>query len=178
MAQCGNNPGNACRNLHRLIHAEGKTLPIPVSMVQVLARVLQGKPSVQNVGWPVLYPSSWIRYLLEQAAVVMLGGHSLDNPKGYQGMLEVFWRRFRYFRPDMEIYKEEAFNPCMAIPLGFHGDEGRGKLKRPIMVIGAQPIISHLGPEFTNAKGHTGSANLIHVVVGSSFICELIAKLT
>ena len=159
MAQCGNNPGNACRNLHRLIHAEGKTLEIPVSMVSVMAKVLQGKPAVQTVGWPVLHVSSWVRFVLEKAPMVLLGGHSLDNPQGYQGMLELFWRRFKYFRPDLDIYKEEAFNPCMAIPMGLHGDEGRGKLKRPIMVVGAQPIISHLGAGYTNAKGHIGSEN-------------------
>ena len=84
---------------------------------------------------------------------MLLGGHSLDEPEKFQAMLSQFWARFRLVRPSLDLY-QKTFDKSFCIPIAVHGDEGRGKLRRPIMVEAWQPVISFKGTAFTNASGH------------------------
>lgn len=57
--------------------------------------------------------------------------------------LETFWERFQQTDPSFPFFTDfparEAWRS--AIPLAIHGDEGRGRLKRPVMVVSTQTII-------------------------------------
>ena len=44
----------------------------------------------------------------------------------------------------------EHHGPRACIPYHIHGDEGRGQLKRPYMVVSWQCVISHHGPQVCN----------------------------
>ena len=154
ISRCGDSKKNACRNLHNLIHKQGRTLPVEISVILTPVRVLCGKPKVTKANFPVLYLSSWAAQLFRLGGKLLLGGFSLDDEAGYRSMFSEFWQRFRYVRPDLDIYSESNVDFSMCIPIGMHGDEGRGKLKRPVLILAYQPIISHRGPGYTNSSGN------------------------
>lgn len=66
----------------------------------------------------------------------VLGGHRLEDLPAIESMLSQFWSRYQYQDP--------AVAPIVltrTIPLFVHGDEGRGQVKRPLMVVSIQPIL-------------------------------------
>ena len=152
MAACGRSQKHVSRNLHRLIHGAGLTLPVQVDTVELPVRVLCGKPRIAKVQYPVLFPSAWARCIFSTGGHMLLGGFSLDDQQGFRNMLTTFWDRFRYVRPELDLYNQ-PWDLSLAIPIAYHGDEGRGKLKRPIMITAVQPIVSHQGPDHTNLSG-------------------------
>lgn len=154
MARCAGSKGNECESLHKLIHNNGKALPVTVGTVDTRVLVLTGKPRVETVGWPVLFLSAWAQQLFSTGGKVLLGGHTLDNPRRFRKMFTTFWDRFQHVRPDLDIYRRTDRDMGMCIPIALHGDEGRGKLRRPVMILSFQPIISHKGPHFINSSGH------------------------
>ena len=64
---------------------------------------------------------------------MILGGCSLDEV-GYREMLRTFWTRYRHIRPDLDIYNHPEWDWSTCLPMAVHGDEGRGTLRRPIMI--------------------------------------------
>ena len=79
ISSAGQSKTNVSRNLHRLIHREGVTLPLKISMVQIPVR--KRRPSVKKVmvHYPCIYPSTWMSYLLEKQSYLMLGGWIYGN---------------------------------------------------------------------------------------------------
>ena len=156
MARCGRNEKHACRNLHSLIHMSGKTLPIPVDSAQTPVLVLSGKIRIETVSYPILKLSQWAEYIFGKGGQLLLGGRLLsDGPDPIGRMFNRFWQRFRAIRPDLEIF-EEGHDLRFLIPYGLHGDEGRGKLRRPIMCLSYQPLISYKGMGCLNSSGCRG----------------------
>ena len=157
MAQCGRNKRNECRNLHSLIHREGRTLPIPVDSVQTPVLVLSGKCRIETVSYPVLMLSRWVDYILSQDGQILLGGHRLsDGVEPIKRMFDRFWSRFQHIRSDLSFPQGCDSGNSINIPYGLHGDEGRGKLRRPIMCLSYQPLISHRGMGCLNSSGRRG----------------------
>ncbi|CAE7298459.1 unnamed protein product, partial [Symbiodinium sp. CCMP2456] len=167
MARCAGSKGNECESLHKLIHNNGKALPVTVGTVDTRVLVLTGKPRVETVGWPVLFLSAWAQQLFSTGGKVLLGGHTLDNPRRFRKMFTTFWDRFQHVRPDLDIYRRTDRDMGMCIPIALHGDEGRGKLRRPVMVLSFQPIISHKGPHFINSSGHSFTTRLLYTLIPS-----------
>ena len=155
MARCGRNKRNACRNLHTLIHRTGRTLPVKVSAIPSKVMVVSGKPKVVTVNFPILLPSAWAETLFKEGGHVLLGGHHVSDVDGYGAMFKDFWSRFQAVRPDHNIF-EQDYDHRFCIPYGYHGDEGRGKTRKPVMVLSWQPIMSHRGPRCTNSSGFLG----------------------
>ena len=145
---------NASRNLHKLMVRDGRQLPIDVTMVPTPVRLLKGKPRVDTVDFPVLLPSTWLRFMLSIGGELILGGHELHSESDWRGMFRSFWSNFQRSQPGVDLGQ---ISPDMALPLCVHGDEGRGRAKRPIMCISFQPMISHLGPAVTNTSGILGT---------------------
>ena len=154
IAKCGHTPKNVSRALHRLIHRSGRALPVNVTSVSTPIRILKGKPRVQTCNFPVLLLSSWGKQILESGGEMLLGGRNLDDA-GYKSMFATFWERFKYFRPDLDLYTRD-FDLATCIPMAYHGDEGRGKLKRPVMVLAYQPVINYKGENFISSSGNPG----------------------
>ncbi|CAE7347924.1 unnamed protein product [Symbiodinium sp. CCMP2592] len=155
LAKCGRSMKNECRALHRLMHRQGRTLPVRVSQVSTPVRI-PGQRGKAKVNFPVLFLSSWCQQVFSDDAAaqgkMLLGGFSLHEEDKYRPMFAEFWSRFRFFRPDLDLYKQ-SFDRSLCLPVALHGDEGRGKLRRPLMIISYQPLISYKGPDYTNLSG-------------------------
>ncbi|CAE7232915.1 unnamed protein product [Symbiodinium microadriaticum] len=139
ISSAGQSKTNASRNLHRLIHREGVTLPLEISMVQIPVR--KWRPSVKKVMvyYPCIYPSTWMSYLLEKQSYLILGGVDLQEPSKWQSALSDFWMQFVLYDQHHIMNKPGAPPRTHTVPLYLHGDEGRGKYKLPIMVEAVQP---------------------------------------
>lgn len=130
------------------MYREQRVLPIQVSLLPTKVRLLKGRPKVETMDYPILYPSTWLRYMLGHCSEIILGGFNISSVPGWQAMLQSFWSKFQASQPEAQVA-----DPKLTIPIALHGDEGRGKNKRPIMCIGWQPLISYLGPAVTNTSG-------------------------
>ena len=166
----GMNPGsrtNASRNLHRYIHKNGKTLPVPITTIPVRVREVSRGGAEAVVQHPVIGLADWMQYILTiGGGQFLLGGHATTD-SGYQDMFALFWKRFRVSDPEHPVYhqKTEA-ERCLTIPMSFHGDEGRGLAKVPLLVESYQPVISWLGPNVVNSLGH-----LYSICVRNVYVC-------
>ena len=154
LAKCTSKYGNECRSLHRLIHSRGMTLGVQVKSVPVPVLDMTGKPKKIVAQYPVLMPSCWVKCVFEQwAGQPLLGGHCLDDECAWRNMSSTFWARWENVRPDMEVFSTNEYDLSLCVPLTLHGDEGRGKLRRPVMITAVQPLISWKGPLYTNSSG-------------------------
>ena len=158
IAKCGRGTRNESRQLHMYIHRTGRTLPVTVTKVPTPIRVfMKGKPRVVISNFPVIFLSSWARQVFEgYGGKAFLGGNSLEEESSWRPMLQTFWERFRHLRPDLDIYQKaehEGWDLSACLPWAHHGDEGRGKLRRPVLILGFQMLISPRGPSYTNSSG-------------------------
>ncbi|CAE7446055.1 unnamed protein product, partial [Symbiodinium sp. KB8] len=88
LAKCARSKKNECRNLHRHIHATGRTFPVEISGVPTPVRVLSGKPRNTTVSYPVLFLSSWCRECFKDGGNMLLGGYSLSEDE-HRDLFEV-----------------------------------------------------------------------------------------
>ena len=153
MAACGTGPDDPhmCRNLHRMIETSSRSLPVPISTAVVPIRTSKkGRPlKVKEVAYPLLRPSDWARCIFKRGGHFFLGGSSLDSVQSFGNTLEEFWRR--YHTVDSTLKFEGS--PRFAIPYALHGDEGRGKGKKPILVLSFQPLITNADMSISNLGG-------------------------
>ena len=131
---------NLSRNLHAYIHKKDKTLPVPITsvMTPVKTRVSRRFATARRP-WPVLHLSSWIKTGMEAdqfAGFFLLNGFKLDNLAQAEDNLELFWDRYKSVDPNTPP------NPRRTLPFYVHGDEGRGQVKRPVLVISFQGLMS------------------------------------
>lgn len=145
---------NVSRNLHRFIHRTNRTLDVPVSYVSTPVRTRVARRwSVARKHWPVLYLSDWFKTCMnhgEFQGFFMLGGYKLHQLSDVEEMLETFWKNHAY------INDHQPAVPRRTIPMYLHGDEGRGQGKRPLLVIGFQPIVGWAGVEHVNSSKYLG----------------------
>lgn len=153
IAAAGRSQNNACKNLHSLIHKRGLTLPLEIHTVEIPVR--KRKPKVHKlwVHYPVILPTTWFNYLLEERSMLLLAGNALENEKSWKRDLGSFWSTY---------LKEDRMHPMalpgappkeFTIPIYIHGDEGRGKYRQPLMIQAWQPAISFKGPMYKNSSG-------------------------
>jgi len=103
--------------------------------------------------WPTLMPRDWMRVCLEHPSyrgMQVLGGHRLEDLPAIESMLSQFWSRYQYQDPAVA-----PIVPTRTIPLFVHGDEGRGQVKRPLMVVSIQPILGLGKGEKLNSKEYS-----------------------
>ena len=153
MAACGKsrNDSHMCRNLHKLIEKSARALPLPTSTISAPIRTSRkGRPlKVKDVEYPILRPSDWARCIFKGGGHFLLGGSSLDDVQVFQDSLEEFWKRFKMVEPDLQF----EGSPRLAIPYTLHGDEGRGKGKKPVLVLSLQPILTNSDMSKSNLGG-------------------------
>lgn len=144
LARCGKpkNDPNICRNLHRAIQRARKILPVKVSYVHTLMRRARKKP-VAPVRLPILKPSDWAKCSFSRGGHFFLGGKDLTQAEQVGDTLQTFWERWKETDPDFCLYKDFPDKRAWrtAVPVAVHGDEGRGRLKRPVLVVSVQSII-------------------------------------
>ena len=129
---------------------------MPISVV--LVSVAKKKPTyrIEQIYWPILRMSDWVRVLLDQVPQVLLCGKSMQNTTEWQACLQSFWK----------VYEETDGEHCVfssgypleyCIPYFLHGDEGRTHRTRSFMIESFQPVISYKGPNKTNESGLFGA---------------------
>ena len=166
LASCiANNPGeqNIRRNLHKVVHARGKTLPLEITGASCNVKKALGKIGTREILWPVILLSTWMRYALLNASQLLLGGHHISMPEKWKRSFRKFWRRYRRADPDHPIFHSGVSDYGIYLPYTIHGDEGRGRNKVPIMVESFCPVIGRRGQRVTNLKGKLGCSTVCHV---------------
>ena len=153
LAACGNSydDPHMCRNLHRLIQKTSRSLPVPISKTDVLIRMSRKGRALRTkiVEYPLLRPSDWVRTIFKSGDHFLLGGNSMDSIDTFGDTLQTFWHYYKAIHPTMQF----EGSPRMAIPFFLHGDEGRGKGKKPIMVLSLQPLITSPDMSTSNLSG-------------------------
>lgn len=112
---------------------------------------------VEQTTWPIIKLESWLDYMLGHQPELLLGGHCLQD-HGWKDMFAKVWHLYRSVDGAHRVYQDFAeaeFATC--IPFMIHGDEGRGLVRRPYMVISTQPVVGHKGLHFTNESSHISS---------------------
>ena len=101
----------------------GLSLDIPISHIEV-----------GNHEWqlPMIKPSHLHQHLADLGKLSLL--YADEDPS----ILQQFWYRHRQIEPQNTIHDyfgSSALDPSRTIPLLLHGDEGRGRKHKPVMVI-------------------------------------------
>lgn len=98
------------------------------------------------VPWPVLLLSDWLETIFKktQGALIM-NGFSVEDEQ-HELQLSSFWELFRHVAPSHQVYAAHGHRLRRVIPMYYHGDEGRGKLRRPVLVasyVAGLPVRGH-----------------------------------
>eukprot|EP00439_Symbiodinium_sp_Y106_P046773 s2157_g5.t7 len=131
---------NASRALHKFVHREGKTLPIPISTTPLTVRKKRGGSI--DVKYPILRLTDWLKHILGEAGgqFVLAGHHVWDT--GYQDVFRRFWERYESADSQHVIYsKKNEQERSRTIPICIHGDEGRGLAKVPVLITNFQCLV-------------------------------------
>ncbi|CAK9059481.1 Uncharacterized protein SCF082_LOCUS31509, partial [Durusdinium trenchii] len=106
-----------------------------------------------KVWWPMIRIDQWVKYLASHQPRLLLGGQ-LPDPNGkWKEMFSKFWSDYKVLNGDHPIFHRGDVDLGACLPYFIHGDEGRGQLKRPYMVVSIQLAIGHGGPEVCNDTG-------------------------
>ena len=148
--------------MHRFIHVKNKTLPLTITMVDtpLRARAFARRRKIVTEPWPCLRFTDWMKLTFGEPqynGFFFLAGHSLDRMSVAEGILERFWDRYKFVDP-VVMPKD----PKRTLPVYIHGDEGRGSVKRPIMIISVQPAISAKGEDTINSHGCLICTNIFY----------------
>lgn len=148
------NVGNSCRNLHRFVAKTGKRLDVKVQPVNIkIRKVTKAKVHEVNVDHPTLPLSAWMQTSFDLGGHFFLGGKNKTHFSDFSKILDGWWRAYKAVDPNLPFFDdfgEEYYRT--SFPIAIHGDEGRGRYKRPIMVIGYQPLITNFDGQ-SNLKG-------------------------
>ena len=150
-------PKTACRVVRALIkRTPGVALKIPIDVCEVHVK-LRRPIRVLQCFWPVLSINGWVHYLVASKPQLLLAGHARDGD--WHSTFTHFWRQYQKIEPNHPIFTS-SFDPGTCVPYYIHGDEGRGQLKRPYMVISWQCLIGMHGLDVVNDTSCAGSIKL------------------
>ena len=118
--------------------------------------------SILAAPWPVLLLSSWLKLIFQKTNARMLcNGLPVGAQWNYE--LKAFWSLYQTVDPNHEIYKTPE-RLAWTLPFMYHGDEGRGRLHRAILVCSYQPLLF--------SKGHSFKSRLLaSVFPGERYAC-------
>ena len=148
-------PKHACRIIRTLIKkTPGVALPLPVNVCEVHVRLRKPIRSMR-VFWPMLTIEDWVQTLLDRRPELLLAGNSKGG--NWQATFSSFWKKYHKLNPSHPVFSE-CYDLAGAIPALIHGDEGRGHIKRPYMVISWQCLLGLHGPDMVNDTSSIGYA--------------------
>lgn len=123
-----------------------KILPVEIDWVPTPIRVIsKSKVTETEVEFPTLPLSSWMRASFDLGGHFFLGGKGIEQVDAFCEILHDWWVAYKPLDPDLPLYSdfdESTWAQCL--PVAIHGDEGRGRYKRPVMIFSYQPIITNL----------------------------------
>lgn len=146
---------NACRTIRRLVkRTPGVALDIPISACEVHVKLRKPIRAVK-VHWPVLSMKDWVHYMVSRKPELLLAGNSFGS--SWRQTFVDFWNDYKAIDGTHPIFAED-FELGACIPYHLHGDEGRGQLRRPYLVLSWQCLIGQLGAEKVNDTSFLGVA--------------------
>ena len=145
------------------------TVPVSINFVNVPIRRRRPVLKKVDIAYPVVYPSSWMKFLLREHSYLVLGGIDIMDTARWQALLSEFWLLHKAYDTSHIMSGRHTPPVTHTVPLYIHGDEGRGKYKLPIMVEGIQPCISFKGISFKNSSGPLDPAYEPHILCESAF---------
>ena len=102
-------------------------------------KTIQVKFKGEMVAVTYLSPKDWIRFLLNKAPELLLGGAS---PKQAGAQLEAFWANYRLMHGTHVLFDQESPLPLdRTVPVQVHGDEGRGLKKGNTAVVMLEAVL-------------------------------------
>ena len=160
-SKTGKSGKNAARDFHRFLERDGKLFNVKVSTPQIpvrrkvrLARHGRRFSKERLEPYPCIYMSSWMKGILQECPKCVLGGHDPSSAKGLketEAMLLQFWQNFRSVQGDHPIYQRSPGEQARTIPIAYHGDEGRGLGKEPVLILSCQLVSPYTGPTCLNS---------------------------
>ena len=155
LARCANST-DACRDLRRLLSHPRYSLQIEIKPTVIDVRHARTR-QVQQIPWPTLPLTSWVRYIMEvQGGQLLLGGHHISQTNLWANDLKEFWDLYEHVDPTHLTFTLPEGERVHTIPYFVHGDEGRGRTKQAVMVFSFQCILSHYGRTRLNESGLLG----------------------
>ena len=152
---------HACEKLHRVISRDHKKLDVKVSTIPLWIRYTRKRLAQSLVNYPVLRIPSWVECIFKHGGHFFLGGRTLDELPAVRQELRTFWQNYRAIDKDFPMFTEMPESKWGSlIPVAIHGDEGRGRLKNPVMVVSLQSLLPLHGKK-TNMQGLLGFACLM-----------------
>ena len=121
---------NAERDAHHFFARKKLTLPIPIR------KLGKGRRS-KKLDPPVLLLRDWMEYIVNKNLVHVLAGLRKPNAARQTAIFTEFWRLFKLASPRHPVYELEArgvLDLGRTMPLVWHGDEGRGRRRKPFLV--------------------------------------------
>lgn len=161
LAKCTANnksESNLRRNLHAMLVRTGRQLGAKISWIPCPVRVVKGaRIKKQIVNWPVVLFSDWIKTVLTNRPELLLGGNQATETSEWHSLFDQFWNDYQCCDPSHPVFTQvEEAQRCLFLPFTFHGDEGRGRNKVPVLIESFCPLISYKGIRFTNLSGTLG----------------------
>jgi len=143
------NPAHWARNLHRLIQTWGMSLMVIPDSVMCPVKV---RNNISTAPWPVLHLSAWLTFIFQKTNASFLCN---GLPFGMDWCLELqaFWTLFEHVVPSHAVFQRRE-RLRWTLPFLLHGDEGRGRNHRAVLVVAFQPLLA--------VKGHTFKSRLLH----------------
>ena len=97
--------------------------------------------------WPTLRFSDWARYIFARTSgQPLLAGFELSQEAQWGEMFRLFWERYEKARGHKLMADGHPWETT--VPIMIHGDEGRGKLRRCVMITSVSPVLHSKGHSF------------------------------
>lgn len=132
---------------HQTFKAFGQSLDLKISRVDL----------VSKSRFPYVSLSDWLKYVVENDSLEQIVG--VKDLQDMQPLLTTFWSRFRFSHPHHKMYDPlESGAPqhhSMTIPIVMHGDEGRGRKKKQIMILSWMGLLGR-GSSRCSGSGSSG----------------------
>lgn len=128
--------GNEARNLQRLITAWGLSLMVQPHMQPCPVKFRGGTTWTL---WPWLKLSSWLKLIFERTEACMLC-NGLPSGEHWRYELRAFWSMYEKVCPMHPAFSRRD-RLEFTLPFLYHGDEGRGRLKRAVLITSYQPVL-------------------------------------
>lgn len=153
-------------------------LPVAISTINVPCK-WQGR--LQNMDWPVLKLSSWMRMIINETdGGMLLNNNSFQEVQKWESEVMRFWSRYEKVCPQhpvsrlhvcleqqrrisskklctAQVFVEHRDRLQHCLPFVWHGDEGRGKIKRAVMIESFAAALAW--------KGHSFRSRLLFTLV-------------
>lgn len=134
---------------HKVFRDHGASLDVKISRCDL----------VSKSGFPYVKFGDWLKYIVESDLLQYLVG--TNDLKAMRSDLNLFWSRFQKSHPDHKMFDANEpgapQNHGMTIPVVVHGDEGRGRKKKQLMVLSVMGVLGE-GSSRCNSKDGKGTA--------------------